>query len=358
MLELKISSPSSYLDLELVVLKRWASVFQCCFFFYFFQAWNFLAKKITEQVDKPATEGDAPEATVELPQTELGKERPAPVWAGSIGSSGGWTFRDLSMWRLWIPVSIPAFSSVLPGWAGSLSSLQHNKSIQKKSSFWHFCPISFHYHHYLSPRSLKNHSSILLSFNFRTYLVLFSFKTINSWNDVFMGMSECLYVHWNRSCLFLNRPPSYVLSNLLNLNIEHKTEDCWKSYIVYNWQISGTPANETSVCIPPITFFPVLKHKNTPKLNTSKYKTRHFKGLSFPLLLLGFERQDTWVLGGTLVRALRPPFTCGTGVISQGGGERHPPASPGLQSASGRCRLAHHGGVSVQAAQLIGLQKV
>lgn len=67
MLELKISSPSSYLDL-------WArnpESDSCCFLsltLYFFQVWNFLAKKKTEL--KLVIEGDALEATGDLLQTD------------------------------------------------------------------------------------------------------------------------------------------------------------------------------------------------------------------------------------------------------------------------------------------------
>lgn len=74
----------------------------------------------------------------------------------------------------------------------------------------------------------------------------------------------------------------------------------------------------------------------------------HFKVLSSSQhgtcekLPFGFKRRDIWVLGETKARALRPPLTRWTGVISWegGGGEAHLPASPSQQSAPGRCLRA------------------
>lgn len=145
-----------------VGLKSRVWVFHCCFlnfffyyyyFFYFFQVWNFLAMKKTEL--KPVSEGDAPEATVDLLQTEQVKDRPAtPVWAGLIGSSGGWTLRDLQCDDCGFLFPSQRFQPCsLIGqdrWRERISSLQHNKSMKNKSSFWHFCCISFHYQFFIA----------------------------------------------------------------------------------------------------------------------------------------------------------------------------------------------------------------
>lgn len=135
MLELKISSPSSYLDL-------WAwspeSVVENCCFLHFFFRGKIVVKKKTEL--KPVPKGDAPEATVDLLQTELGRPA-ASYWAGSIGSSGGWPLRDLRCdgcgflfpsQRLQLEALLCWSEAIRARQRAWIASLQHNKSIKRK----------------------------------------------------------------------------------------------------------------------------------------------------------------------------------------------------------------------------------